>query len=663
MSSKSFVNAGIHPKFALKRFDASEKTIINKLKVFWYVTSSGESLQIKNSTYDYFLIKPTTQFTEKFNLNREIVCLFSPYTNFEPRTLDVFDDIFQKLPKSRVENLCSILISKDNNVEELVKKLSNSDPEQKLIIPFTYDEIYHNANSELYDNRFRKVFYSRDLFAFKSPLKKDSYFFGRANLVHELISKHNSGEHAGIFGLRKSGKTSIVYAIQRKLEIEKKKCLMIDCESPSIHKKRWYELLEDLVLEYKTVKDSKIKIEFENRYDEKNAAKSFEEDILKIYESKKHETTLFIFDEIERISPGTASSDHWSNDKDFIYFWQTLRAFYQKYPLVYTYMLVGTNPKCIEESQFFNHDNPIYLSCSIHYLPNFSIDQVIEMVDTLGRLMGLNFEADICAKLYNDCGGHPFLIRQMCSFIHTSYKGDRPFKVDKGTYTIAFEAYQANLEQYFDMMLNILCTWYPDEYEMLIMLALEDNETFIEFAKDNKSLTQHLLSFGLVEKHYNQKYMLTLESLGDYLKNKNRFKKITLSDEEKLQEISLRRNRLEKKLRELILNGLKFAYGKKAQEELLKAIPEDRREKLKSSSINNLLSNNTPLFFIDLRNIFNKNWEKFSNLLNDFEKSKFLMILDEINKYRVDAHAKDIDETDFKQIRIYFDKLESLLEY
>ena len=48
--------------------------------------------------------------------------------------------------------------------------------------------------------------------------------------------------------------------------------------------------------------------------------------------------------------------------------------------------------------------------------------------------------------------------------------------------------------------------------------------------------------------------------------------------------------------------------------------------------------------------------------IHDFEKVKFLMILDDLNKYRVDAHAKDIDETDFKQIRIYFDKLESLLE-
>lgn len=36
------------------------------------------------------------------------------------------------------------------------------------------------------------------------------------------------------------------------------------------------------------------------------------------------------------------------------------------------------------------------------------------------------------------------------------------------------------------------------------------------------------------------------------------------------------------------------------------------------------------------------------------------MILDNVNKYRVDAHAKDISETDFKQIRLHFEKLEQL---
>ena len=80
---------------------------------------------------------------------------------------------------------------------------------------------------------------------------------------------------------------------------------MLDCESPAIHQKRWYELLKEVVQEYKSLKISNVRIDLDSRYDEKNAAKSFEEDILKIYNSKKKETTLFIFDEIERISPFT----------------------------------------------------------------------------------------------------------------------------------------------------------------------------------------------------------------------------------------------------------------------------------------------------------------------------------------------------------------------
>lgn len=59
-------------------------------------------------------------------------------------------------------------------------------------------------------------------------------------------------------------------------------------------------------------------------------------------------------------------------------------------------------------ASIFGQDNLIYLPCSIHYLPNFSANQVIEMVGTLGRLMGLNFGTDICALLHNDCSGHPF---------------------------------------------------------------------------------------------------------------------------------------------------------------------------------------------------------------------------------------------------------------
>src|SRR5690606_3879567 len=134
---KDQITPGMHSKFNLSRFKAAEKSILNRMKDHWYLTSSGDRSKISASVYDYFLLKPTSFFTEQFNLDREIVCLFSPYEKFEPRTLDAVNHIADTLGnKSRLESICLILISKDDEIEEKVKKFYGNDPDKKIIIPF-----------------------------------------------------------------------------------------------------------------------------------------------------------------------------------------------------------------------------------------------------------------------------------------------------------------------------------------------------------------------------------------------------------------------------------------------------------------------------------------------------------------------------------------------
>ncbi len=71
--------------------------------------------------------------------------------------------------------------------------LLKTDPEQPIVIPFTYSELFCNFDSFFLRNRFRDHFYTRDLFSFLSPLKKDLYFFGRSELIQELVNRHRSG--------------------------------------------------------------------------------------------------------------------------------------------------------------------------------------------------------------------------------------------------------------------------------------------------------------------------------------------------------------------------------------------------------------------------------------------------------------------------------------
>ena len=63
--------------------------------------------------------------------------------------------------------------------------------------------------------------------------------------------------------------------------------------------------------------------------------------------------------------------------------------------------------------------------------------------------------------------------------------------------------------------------------------------------------------------------------------------------------------------------------------------------------------NKSPLYFLDLINIINREWDVLKNIF-ELEKSRILFMLNEINEMRKDAHANSIDEDDFTQMRLYF---------
>ena len=173
------VKPGIHPS-AQTVIDTSflkkEKEIARYWGNEWYITNAG-FIEIGQSAYRYFLIKPTATYEESLSLSREVIVILSPYSDFEPRTLEAYEEVYKIFHDHRLERICYVLISGDNDIEtHLAGCLSNQ--ESQLIIPFTYDSIRDNrGNPNFIRNQFRKYFYSRDLFDFSEPLKKDFYFF------------------------------------------------------------------------------------------------------------------------------------------------------------------------------------------------------------------------------------------------------------------------------------------------------------------------------------------------------------------------------------------------------------------------------------------------------------------------------------------------------
>jgi len=655
---------GLHPHVKLSNFLSSEKKIIDEfLSKEWLITRSGTQ-NYNSCDYNYIVAKPPKLYTDLFNLVREFIIVFSPFDEFQPRTLNVIERIQKTFDGLRIEKVCSVVISKNENIEGEIKKILLSDPEIQIVVPFRYKDFDNSTPVEFIKNRFKEYFFTRDLFAFQSELKKDLYFFGRNTIVHQLVSRHNSNENSGLFGLRKTGKTSILHGVRRVLSSENVLSVIINCQNPDFNLKNWNKALFYIINQIKEQNNIIQKVREEKLYVGDKTAESFEKDIKSILNRANSKSILIILDEIEHVTYKVSHVPHWEKGYDFLMFWQALRSIFQKEDNLFTFLIAGTNSKAIEFTTINFTDNPIFeLIPKDSFIPYFSVTQVEEMVSNLGKIMGLSFDDIIFSKLKEDFGGHPFLIRQVCSCIHKIVdNNNRPARVDKVIYQRAKDLYNKSNTTYNEMILGVLKNFYNDEYLMLEYLAMDDFESFKEFADSSPEYTRHLLGYGIIDEN-NGEYHFKIDSIKDYLSEKKKYKKIKLTQIDKLNEVSERRNRIEPKLRKITRTLLFSKYGENdAKKSVLRIMGKTRETAYFSSSLKDIFdSNKSLIYFEDLRKIISKEWEVFENIFGK-DKNDFLTYMNNINKYRVDAHAKQISDDEMSLFRVSISNIEEKIE-
>ena len=665
---------GVNKDTNLHFFNEEEVSIVDFLsRKYWYVTRV-DRISIAGSNYNTALIKPTKEISLGFNLYREVVVVFSNYKQFEPRSLDAADSL--NIQELRLEEICYIIISKDDEVSKKISTYLKSNQESRVIIPFTYSELLGTNDDEFVPNRFRQLFYQRDLFDIQDALKTDLYFFGRTDLIHEIVNKHLSSQNQGVFGLRKTGKTSILYGVERVLNKKSSVSQFIDCQT--LHLYDWKEALYFVISKLReTCSVSKAKIHSLNEYKEGFVSELFKEDIHLIYRQNGKRSILLIFDEIEHVTFDTSVSLGWKEGEYFIKFWQVIRSSYQQLRKenIFTYLIAGTNPHCVEQSRIDKVDNPLFEQFNPTFIEPFTFEQTTEMVQRLGGYMGLVFPETICGHLVEDFGGHPLLMRQMCSYLHKSVHEARPFKIDKALYLKSKdEFYKAStgFNKYAEMVLNVLISDYPDEYDMLTFLATGDDNSFKGFAQLDNAYISHLLHYGIIgENVKHDGYTFKIEAIGDYLRNKTRYQRLHLTQEEKWAEISERRNRIEPKLRNFVRVQLKSGLGIDEATNKIKSalIGDDSSNKEKIKRLRNETyadyfdPNKVNIYLNTLFRVIIANYEKcFKNLIGeDIEmiraKTKILSSCG-----RADAHAKQIDDNSFNLFRDAMTWLEKMID-
>jgi hypothetical protein len=654
---------GIHPRFDISKFEIPNQRVLRKMAEFFHLTRDGElAIGAGDSKYRYVLLKPTGSMKGFLHTDREVVAVFSDYTSFQARSLDAFDHVIESSAEEfRLEKVVRILVSGDPEIAKKLKALFNSKPDAPIVIPFHTSEFGLLATEKNIIARIREFTFSRDLFSVSSPLKSDLYFFGRSNLINEIVAKLSSGENFGLFGLRRSGKTSLIAGVSRALKRRGGIGVTIDCQSPSIHQLKWNALLRHIALQSRQENGLPVDRVSAARYDEVNASESFLKDMLEVKKLLKAEFIAFLFDEVERISFGTASSEHWSKSRDFLLFWQAVRYGFQSQQSPYTFLMVGTNPSAIEKDTVFESDNPLFGNVEKRFIPMFTEVQVAEMVDELGAIMGVTFDNDCKSRLFQDFGGHPFLTRHAASYISKQVAA-RPLSVDRTVYSIGANAFSVEADTYVESVIGLLKKEYEDEYEMLKFLGQGNVVDFDSLASHDPKLVEHLKGYGLVKEGLSAHYF----NIGVVQKFFEKVGKPSglMTQEDRKAEVSRRRNSLETKLREYVYRVVSIAVSKNdRRSKIIGKLQSTRRDALSEVSLEEMfLSGSSPLYFNELTAIVLGNWEIFQVSL-DVHKSDFEYHMNAVNGLRVDAHAKSITDSDFEKARVSLAELEKLIQF
>ena len=658
-TSKNEVRPGKNPNLVTDHFTHEEKNIIKKLSEYFYITNGGRDVNHYNAKYRYCLVKLPSDKNNLFGIDFEILLVFSPYEKFEPRTLDIIEKIEKDYVNSafRLDKICTIIVSKCNSFENALSKVLKG-KESRVIIPFTYSELLHNKNkTDFFNGRIRKYFFERDLFDFQAPLTKDLYFFGRDEIVISLVDKHEQGENTGIFGLRKIGKTSILYAVNRMLKQKNGHSVVIDCQS--LYQSRWNYALYNVIKEINDKLSLRIKINIEEYNNESLAATAFNDGIRNILNKLQNKKILLIFDEIEHLSYKLSANQNWKNGDDYLRFWHAVRASFQSNSGKFTFLLAGTNANSIELTKIENSDNPLFEQFKPIYLSGFNVEQTEQMVSTLSRYMGVKFDDEIFTYLTDNFGGHPFLIRKICSFLLKNARKLDIQHIDKDFYRKYYSEFDSN--DYCKMVIDVLHDYYEDEYTMLEYLARGDVNDFNELANDNENYVRHLLGYRVIRKSNDGNYYFNIDVIKQFLIKKNKYCRINLSQEEKRLEISNRRNKIEEDLKELVRKCIRDRYGRTQAFEKVNAI---LRTSIKN--YNDLFDSNknNKLYFLSLLNIIIDDglWDDcfktiFSNK-TEFESK--MNLINRINIGRADAHNAKVSDEDFnlfRSIAIYLEKI------
>jgi hypothetical protein len=446
------------------------------------------------------LLSPGPDLSARFGLTRDVMLIYSPAHELQPAVLRQVAQRRDALPSDRsCEDHFVLVSSNDPMAGRKLDSWMVDEPILGVHLPRAGrpDALALGLRKEL----LRKLA-SRNLYDETLPVT-GSDFFGRRRELTQLQEELRQGKVCGVFGLRKTGKTSLVKELGRRFTADDSNRIFVlrDLESlPNQSPRIRVEMIQELRQGFLTgFREKEVRrgdlanLELDATVgDFKRAMKSSLTDC-----EKRGIQVVLALDEIEYLV-GDAHTLERGDRPEVPEILGALRSLVQEHSS-FNVVLSGITSSIVHRGALYGVENPLFNWAKVYYIQPMSRSEIQALTTDVGRRMAVTWSPAALDDLYAVSSGNVFLHRTLAAEVTARMEQDTSgFIIDTEHVSAARRPWRRKLAERLEQMFLSFERHYPAEAGLL-RLAASGDATLDEIDSSYAAETNRLVELSLVE--------------------------------------------------------------------------------------------------------------------------------------------------------------------
>lgn len=498
-----------------ERLDAALQSPANINPIF-FINEVRKQPDIKGTCLA--LLRLGENLERRFGINGEVAAYFVPWRDFQRRSFNAItehtNDIVRSSQLDALQSVrftpsrrLALLISKDPGIQLKLDEWQRDSSSELTVVAIDPNKLgYQDALVEISEN-LKKRFGERDLYRTQNPVSGFD-FFGRENLLLDLKAAIEGDQNVAILGLRRSGKTSVLQELRRRLLARRVIMPIVDFQMLDT------KSVEDLVVsiaerlndELKSAKEKNISLWVGNETEQAsgNITPATLSDRIKRVASRNPGIRIAIaVDEVEsaakiantdpmaiKVLLGALRSAAQSSDNVSLIFSGVANRMFRSSSLGESYEI----------------DNPMFNQVDCKYLTPFEREDTSTLLRKLGRPMQLDWQSDAIDRVHALTGGFPYFVRDLASAIRQNLQSETDttsvdtIRVTSENVSDVSTAWFLQAGEAWKGIIEALGLHYPSAADLLDPSLSEDELTdWVQGDPSAEQASEDLIALGLLE--------------------------------------------------------------------------------------------------------------------------------------------------------------------